>query len=1157
MELHAMKTNPTRRAFLGTAGTVAAATLIAGSVLLVSTVRLTSAAEKDVAKVDASHPLRQLESFRFSTLRLAIEDLSRTYGGRYTDGPALLSRLSAFEQRVRQAKTAAKTASPWPVQRLRALRQEWHAFQRRAMLSNPAVQDLSVLCVKRAWRKRYVRIALHGLGIPSNHECLSSLPPLRFDNEIATFRVADPTGTWETLCRPADGGWVGDMDLHWDADRFIFAKSDGPQKSDARQWKLWEMNIDGSGLRQITHAPPDVDCFDACYLPDGRIVCASDATSQCVPCWHGVANKYVANLFVMNADGSDMRRITFDQDHDMHPAVLSNGQVVYNRWDYTGIDRTFLRPLMVMNPDGTGQRSLYGSNSWYPNGLYSPQELPGQAGKLLCILSGYHGPGRTGHLVVVDTNQGRKEADGIVKRISGRGLPLEVEYMDRLTTETWPKFHSSYPITDKHFLVSAWMSEDSRRIGIYLADIFDNVLLLHEVPNAALWEPIPVIQRKTPPKIPERTDPERDDAIMYLQDVYVGPGLAGVPRGTIKKLRVIAYHFGYVGLAGNDKIGLSGPWDAMRILGTTPVEEDGSAMFRIPADTPVAFQALDTEGKAVQLMRSWVSARPGETSSCVGCHENAETPPAPQYSVAASRSPRKLEPWYGRARGFDFAREVQPVLNKYCVSCHDGRDGLCDLRREELVPDYQGRTLGYLGRTRLREEHRSLHDGRVRHTPAYEALTPYIRRVNVGDEVNILTAGYYHADTSELIQLLQRGHHGVVLDKQAWDRLITWIDLNGPCHGTWRDVYTVPMPECADKRRAELFALYGGPADDPEWIPPQTQYDATPVLPTPQPKPQPVVAAGWPFDRATKRRSLDETAVRHLDLGGGATLRLVKIPAGRFVMGDADGLPDEHPLAPVEIRAPFWMSVCEISNEQLRRCLTSHDSGHYTKRHVDRDDDKGMVLNEPSQPALKVSWTEAMEFCRWLSERTGLDVSLPSEAQWEYACRAGSAATFHYGGLDQDFGRFENMADRTFATFGYKGKRETGMFQVANGIDYLVAEGVDNADRRFDDGACMTAPIDDRQANAFGVCDMHGNVAEWTLSLYRPYPYAAADGRNDMDAKGERVVRGGSYLDRPARCRSAARYSYPPWQKVYNVGFRIVVNQSASPLRTVREISVP
>ena len=1096
-------------------------------------------------------PLDEVSLFRFDTLRLAIEDLAASYGNRFASAE-LLGELSVLQEEVRQATAASRAGNAWPERRLGNLAERLSGFKRRALLGNPAVKDLRILCVRRGWHRRVNARQLWPIGIASNHECHSTLNPkgynqsVGYDDELAVFGVADPAATWQTLHRPEDGAWIGDPDLHWNGERLLFSMAaDG-------QWNLYEMRIDGSGLRRITHNPPDVNCFDPCYLPDGRIVCASDASGQCVPCWHGTAKKYVANLFVMNADGSEMRRITFDQDHNMHPAVLGSGQVVYNRWDYTGINRVFLRPLMTMNPDGTQQRALYGSNSWFPNGLYFPQELPGKPGQLLCILTGYHGPGRTGHLVVVDTNRGRHEADGIVKRISGQGLPLEVRYMDEYTTPAWPKFRSSCPITDKHYLVSAWMSEDEPRIGIYLADAFDNVLLLYEIEGSALLDPIPVMPRPKPPVIPDQADPGLEHALVYLEDLYTGPGLAGVPPGTIKRLRVIAYNFGYVGLAGNDKIGISGPWDAMRILGTTRVEEDGSATFRIPANTPVAFQALDEEGKAVQLMRTWLSARPGEQLSCVGCHEHHGTAPIPAPSLAATSPPRDLDPWHGPPRGFDFAREVQPVLDRYCVSCHDGREGRRDLRPEDRVEDYRGRLPGRLDLIRLREEHRALDGGRIRYTPAYEALVPYIRRVNVGDDVSLLTPGYYSADTSELIQMLQKGHHGVQLDSEAWDCLVTWIDLNGPCHGTWRDVFDVPIPNCALERREELFALYGGPPDDPEWIPTSTAYDGTPVEAETLPDPEPVSLPDWPFDGAAKRKAAGEAAVRHLELGAGVTLPLVRIPAGRFVMGSVDGLADEHPLAAVEIEQPFWMSVGEISNRQLRRCLPQHDSGHYTKRHRDRTDDKGMVLDGPSQPALRVSWNEAMAFCRWLSRRTGLDVSLPTEAQWEYACRAGNDAPLHYGGLDDDFGQLENMADRTFATVGATGKSVTGKFEIEPGVDYLVAEGVDLADRRFDDGACVTSPSGSRRPNAFGLCDVHGNVAEWTLTLYRPYPYDSDDGRNDVNASGERVVRGGSFLDRPERCRSAARYAYPPWQKVYNAGFRVVVNQPALVLTASR-----
>ena len=1103
---------------------------------------LASGAYGKPAAAGPADPMRRIAAFNVKTLGLAVDDLARTYGEKYPDAAALRSQLSSLAKTAASAKAAAATGKPWDVKKLGDLSKRLQACKRRVMLSNPALADLRILCVKRGWKKGIGKGRLVGLGIPSNHECHSVLPRLGYTNEIAVFEAARPKATWKTLHEPSDGGFVGHVDLHWGADRLIFAKAD------SAQWKIWEMGLTASGERrspprQVSRAPADVDCFDACYLPDGRILCGSNATAQCVPCWHGVDRKYVANLFVMNADGTGMRRVTFDQDHDMHPSVLNNGQVVYQRWDYTGINRIFLRPLMVMNPDGTGQRALYGSGSWFPNGLYFPQELPGQRGKLLSVLSGYHGPGRTGHLVVVDTSKGAREADGIVRRISGTGQPLDVKIMDRLTEDAWPKFHSPAPITDKQFLVSAWMSQRQRSMGIYLVDVFDNVLCLHRVEGSALLEPIPIIKRKTPPVLSDRVDPTRHNATVFLHDIHVGPGLAGVPRGQVKALRVIAYHFGYIALAGNDKIGLSGPWDAMRILGTTPVETDGSAIFRIPANTPVAFQALDAEGQAVQLMRTWFTAMGGENVSCIGCHETAGTTAPVKRSIASGRPPRDLDPWYGPARGFDFAREVQPVLNRYCVGCHDGRRGRPDLRPAAKVAGYKGRIPGRLDAMRMHPTHKKLHGGRVRYTPAYEALLPYIRRVNIGDDVSLLDPGHYHADTSELMQMLRKRHSGVGLDAESFSRIATWIDLNGPCHGTWRDVFASPPPGGGHARRMELFKLYGGPGDDPERIPASDPYDQTPVKPAPMPKFKPIVLAGWPFDGAARRKALDDPAPRAVDLGGGQSITMVKIPAGRFIMGDLKGHRDEWPLAKVTIDKPFWMGVCEISNAQFQRFRRSHDSGYYVKRHADRGDDKGLSLGAPRQPALRVSWNDGVAFCRWLSDRTGLSVSLPTEAQWEYACRAGSGEAMHYGRPDADFAPFANLADKTFATFGYKGKSQGSYFQVAGDVDLISAEGVDLANRRYDDKGCATMPIGSYRPNAFGVKDMHGNAAEWTASAYRPYPYNAVDGRNDARVSGKIVVRGGSFLDRPVRCRSAIRYSYPPWQKVHNVGFRIVVNQ--------------
>jgi len=788
---------------------------------------------------------------------------------------------------------------------------------------------------------------------------------------------------------------------------------------------------------------------------------------------------------------------------------------------------------MVMNPDGTGQRAIYGSNSWYPNALYFPRALPGRSNRLISILSGYHGVHRMGQLVLLDVTKGWHEADGLVRRISGRGDPIKPLVRDRLVDRDWPKFLHPYPLSDRYFLVAS-QPNPRANWGIYLADAFDNLLLIRQERGYALFEPVPMVEREKPRMIPDRVDLSQETGLVYLHDVYTGPGLAGVPRGTIKALRIIAYHFGYRQLAGPDKVGYGGPWEVMRILGTVPVEADGSAVFRVPANTPVAVQAMDAEGKAVQLMRSWFTAMPGEVLSCVGCHETPAEVAPDTKEMAMRRDPHDIKPWHGPARGFDFAREVQPVLNRYCVSCHQGDPGRPDLRPEEDVPGYRGKRLSDLGVARLHPQMRAETKGFVKYTPAYDALLPYIRRVGIEDDVSLLTPGEYHVDTSELIQMLRRGHGGVTLDDEAWDRLVTWIDLNGPCHGTWGDVY--PIPEKGHGRRMELRVAFGGPKEDPETI-----YEGLPaaceaVEPKPLAEARSVEMAGWPVtaEAARKRQRADHPWQRTIELGSGVTMTLVRVPTGAFVMGDAKGQPDERPLSRVTIDRPFWMGTCEVTNAQFRLFDPAHDSRYYARRHA-RTDDRGLSLNEASQPVVRVSWEQAMAYCRWLSGKTGMSFTLPSEAQWEYACRAGTDTPLSYGSSTADFSPWANVGDRSFAT----GRQKDGQ-QITGGVVHLMMEGAALADTRFDDGATLTTAVGSYRPNAWGLYDMHGNAAEWTRTTYAAYPYRNDDGRETTSAQGRKVVRGGSFFDRPERCRSGFRQSYPAWQRVFNVGFRVV-----------------
>lgn len=1052
-------------------------------------------------------------------LRSAILDLTDTFGAGYPHGREYLARLEALA-------AAAGSGAKEVEDQVRQLKQQ-------ALLDNPLMDFEKLVLLKRRRGQ---------LGLPVNHKCNSGIARRGYDNEIALLSPVGPEGKLETLFRPRADVYVGEIDLHFDADRMLFTMPDD------RGWQIFEIGADGRGLRQITRGEhPDVDSFDACYLPDGRIVFASTASYTAVPCWHG--KERACNIFLIGADGGGMRRLCFDQDLDLHPSVLPTGQVIFSRWDYTGTMHIYLRPLMVMNPDGTGQRAVYGSNSYFPNALYFPRGIPQAPGKVVAILAGYHGVPRMGELVLLDLTQGWYEAQGIVQRIPGRGRPVRPIIRDRLVDDSWPKFLHPYPLSEKYFLV-ACQPDRTCPWGIYLVDVFDNLLPIHVLPRFDLFEPIPLRKRRRPPVIPDRVDLARDEAEVYLHDVYAGPGMAGVPRGTVKRLRVVAYHFGYPGLAGPDKIGCGGPWEVMRILGTVPVSEDGSAAFRVPPNTPLCVQPLDDEGKAVQLMRSWFTAMPGETLSCVGCHEQPNETPLVRYESAATRPPVDIEPWYGPPRGFDFQREVQPVLDRYCVGCHDGQptaDGHkpLDLRAERCFEDYRGRELTALGRQRLHPEaRRALGGTAVRYTPAYEALIPYIRRVNVEDHVGLHVPGEYHADTSQLVQMLRKGHHGVVLDSEAWDRLVTWIDLNGPCHGTWGEV--CPVPEGADRRRRELSRLYGGPGKDPEAIPDLPRRAAQPLVPEPPAEAEPEIPdpAGWPFGpEEARRRQRDRGPLeKTIELGGGVTMKLVRIPAGEFVMGSREGEADERPPTQVSIGPDFWMGACEVTNEQYGRFDPAHDSGIFAKR-FRGPDGPGLSLAGTRRPAVRVSWHRAMAFCRWLGRRAGMPVTLPTEAQWEYACRAGSAEPLYYGGVEADFSPYANVADKALGvppgpTGGLKSNITAhfgkGVFLSA------VFGGNIPCESRFDDGTAGTADVGSYRPNPWGLHDMHGNAAEWTRTTYRPYPYHETDGRTEISAAGRKVIRGGSWVDRPQRCRSAFRLSYPAWQRVHNVGFRVV-----------------
>ena len=1044
----------------------------------------------------------ELAGLDLPALRRAIEHLSTTFPDTYSNGAQRLRWLDALEGRIAPLQKALlradRLAAADAAESIGAIAE----FRRESLLANPLLTGLErLLVVKR-------KANSPKLGLPQNWQGNCSLPRSGFDDQLMTLEPVRPGGELRTFFAPETPSFIGDVDLDFDGERMLLSMIGSHNR-----WQIFELDAAAEKLRQVTPGEDaDVDNYDACYLPDGKIIFGSSRVFQGVPCVGG--NDAVANLHRMDADGGNVRQLCFDQDHDWCPTVLGNGRVLFTRWEYSDTPHYFTRLLMQMSPDGTGQMEYYGSNSYWPNSIFYARPIPGHPSQVVAIVSGHHGVPRMGELLIFDPTLGRHEADGVVQRIPGYGEKVEPVIVDQLVNNSWPKFLHPYPLSAEFFLVASQPSP-AHSWGIYLVDVFDNMLLLAEEPGFALLEPIPFRATPRPPVIADKVDLDTDEATVFLTDVYLGPGLQDVPRGTVKSLRVYEFYYGYNRMGGHKHVGIEGPWDVHRILGTVPVETDGSAAFTVPANTPLAIQPLDKEGAAVQLMRSWFVAMPGEVVSCVGCHEPQNSGVPVQPSIAARKAPVEITPWRGPTRGFSFPRDVQPVLDKYCVGCHNGERGPDhpDFRRSEK-PGWRG------------------------FTPSYIALHPFVRRPGPESDYHLLPPMEYHANTSELIQRLRRGHHGVELDDEAWDRLITWIDLNVPDHGTWGE--QAPVPEGLAQRRLEMRTKHAGRCEDPELIYPM----ATEAVAFVEPGPAgptltgDIMLDGWPFDEHEAARRQDSTGLESelvLDLGQGIAMKLVPIPAGEFLMGSPDGFPDEKAVTDVTVEEPFYLGVFEVTREQFSRFDPEHHNGYHDQNHKDHTT-PGYPANGPQRPVIRVSWQQALAFCEWLSERTGMTCTLPTEAEWEWACRAGTDTPAFWGDRDTDFSPFANLADASTKKLAVSGVNPQ---PIANPSPY---EDWFPKDARFDDGERLMADVGGYAANRWELHDMLGNVAEWTLSDYRPYPYVVGDGRNSGSPGGEKTARGGSWHDRPRFARSASRLGYRSYQRVYNVGFRVAVH---------------
>ncbi len=971
--------------------------------------------------------------------------------------------------------------------------------QKMILLQHPAVDFDELLFVKRKHGTPQGLFA-NWQGNSGWHGAVNGR--LRgYNNGLYRAPLLQETGK-PTLIKQSSS-FLGDICLDWDAKKVLI--SSGPETAKS-MWRLYEMNIDGTNFVDVM--PNDdrqLDIFDGCYLPDGRIMTTASAGFQGVPCVNG--GDYVGNMYLIAPDRKSMRRLTFDQDSNWNPEVYPNGRVVFLRWEYTDSAHYFSRILMSMNPDGSDQKEFYGSNSYWPNSIFYHQNIPGSSTKFIGIVSGHHGVARKGELVMFDAAKGRHETSGAVHKFPFRGKKIENITKDQLVDNVKPFFLHPRPLNDEIMMAS--MQRDGRdNFKIVLVDIYDNMLTLWDAPDGNLYEPIPLKAQKRPPQIPDRVQLNKTTATYNMIDVYVGQDtLKDVPRGTVKKLLVYNYEYAPRNIGGHYAIGMEGPWDPRIIHGTVDVEADGSCTFEAPANMPIAVLPLDKDGRALQVFRSWMTAMPGETLTCIGCHESQNLATPPRHTIANTKPAQLPKPWYGAKRGFSFDREVQPVLDAKCVGCHDGNPNKRNAIGQKL-PNFKYRS-GYNG-----------------FTGSYDDLHPYVRRNGPEGDYHVLTPLEFHPSTSDLVQILEKGHHGVTLTAEQWDRINTWININVPYFGTWTER---GASKAMIKKRRDYDRLTANLTFDPEVIlnpyKPGTirfQHPAMTLELNHMPK-----LDGWPFDGAAKQGSKQYTSI---PVGTAKPITAVKIPAGKFVMGSLTETPAEAPATVVTIDKPFYMATKEVTIEQWREFDPTYEDPVYDMHYKDQVR-RGYFMSDPQFPAIRISNDMAVAYCKWLSEKTGKTVRLPTEAEWEYACRAGTDTPMNYGDFNADFSKHANLADITLKQFAVTGVDPKPMHNPNAFFDF------EKKDPRYNDHVLHLAKVGSYLPNAFGLYDMHGNVAEWTSSAWAPYPYNPAATNPD----GKVVIRGGSWYQRQIRASSAWRYGYAPWHKVYNAGFRIVI----------------
>jgi hypothetical protein len=576
--------------------------------------------------------------------------------------------------------------------------------------------------------------------------------------------VIDPD-TPETL----GFGVYDDPELSWDATRILFTFKGEPEGSTS----IYEIGVDGRGLRRVSDPECALDCYKGshggqhdvypAYLPDDRVVFLSTRPSGLVPC----ANSGVAILHVMNPDGTDMHPISVNNVNEFDPAVLPDGRILFGRWEYVDKNALTIQSLWSMNPDGTQETAVYANNMVFPESVLDARPVPDT--HLIVGTFAKHNSTPRGSIALVDPRLGKNDPKAIEN----------LEHPENPTCDTGESCEP-WPVTSDVFLYSG-RAQGDQRSSIRMIDRNGRQITLLSDPEICLHSPMLVKPRRRPNAIADVVDRSAPTGRFFLQDIY--QGLTGVQRGEVKHLRVIeeTSRVSPTTMGGSPYnqtflVSAALAFGAKNYLGIVPVAEDGSAYFEVPSGRAVYLQALDAEGRLVQSMRTFVQASPGTTRSCIGCHEHKYSTSSSAADLAnlVGRQPDRLQPESWGSGYVDFPSRVQPVLDKHCVRCHGGPEGIA------AGMDLSG------GWT----EHFSISYENLANRRETQLIAYWIAGIDCMNgtapwSAQIFAPRQHGSGAAPLADLLVEGHEGYMPDMTRTERdlLMAWIDSNRNAEG--------------------------------------------------------------------------------------------------------------------------------------------------------------------------------------------------------------------------------------------------------------------------------------------------------------------------------------------------------------------------------------